>query len=339
MESSYLAGPSLAAATGTRLDSAAKHIQQCRVSQDHMQELVSFDKQADMDELIRNKYRYCVHKDEFVIGLGRSWVSKKKYQNSAYPKVISNLGRLGDITSADGQYNDAIKMVIYLYHNATSLEARDKIIDAFNSSTSDAMDSVLTKVNSSEPYWFVNKNSKDHCYSCKEFIPYMYDYIAVGYANTLGWAHAHSGDTMTSVHIGGLRTVMNGHFEILCGDTIQWYWPFEVQCFTRTGKRKKCNIKKVTGSGVGDNITFVNSSPFDVGDNWTTAPEATTRQNFNNRQYGQKRGVEKLVPLIKSYKQDSEHPRVYDWYRVFGVAISSARPFEAVDIRISRQAL
>jgi hypothetical protein len=52
----------------------------------------------------------------------------------------------------------------------------------------------------------------------------MYDYFTTGFANTLGWAHANSGDTMTSVMIGGLRTVLNGDFEIFAGDIIQFYW-------------------------------------------------------------------------------------------------------------------
>ena len=32
-----------------------------------------------------------------------------------------------------------------------------------------------------------------------------------------------AGDTMVTVMIGGLRTVMNGDFEVFTGDLIQWY--------------------------------------------------------------------------------------------------------------------
>ena len=63
------------------------------------------------------------------------------------------------------------------------------------------------------------------------------------------------------------------------------------------------------------------------------------RRNFYNREYGQAVGSPKTVALIKPYKRDDEQPRLYDWYRVFAVAISSARPREKVDIRISRQSL
>jgi hypothetical protein len=36
---------------------------------------------------------------------------------------------------------------------------------------------------------------------------------------------------------------------------------------------------------------------------------------------------------------DDEQPRLYDWQRVFGIAISSARPNEMVDIKICRQSM
>lgn len=61
--------PSLAQATNTRLDTACRHMQQCRVATDTMMRFVG----NDDEELQRNKYRYCVHKDELVIGVGRPW--------------------------------------------------------------------------------------------------------------------------------------------------------------------------------------------------------------------------------------------------------------------------
>ena len=58
---SYMQTPSLASATSTRVDSACKHIQQCRVSYDHMMDFVETPY-----ELEKNKMQYCVHKDEMV---------------------------------------------------------------------------------------------------------------------------------------------------------------------------------------------------------------------------------------------------------------------------------
>jgi len=65
----------------------------------------------------------------------------------------------------------------------------------------------------------------------------MFEQKAVGYANTLGWAHPNTGDTMSTIMIGGLRTVMNGDFEVYTGDLLMWYWPFELDCFEPDGKR------------------------------------------------------------------------------------------------------
>jgi len=61
--------PSLAQATNTRVDTACRHMQQCRVSTDDMLRFVKNDR----DELERNVFRYCVHKDEIVVGIGRPW--------------------------------------------------------------------------------------------------------------------------------------------------------------------------------------------------------------------------------------------------------------------------
>jgi hypothetical protein len=348
---SYLAGPSLAAATGSRLDSAAKHIQQCRVSQDHMQTLVNWDGGCNPDELSHNKYRYCVHKDELVLGIGRSWANTIRFQNStAYPRVLSNLGRLADKDSTSGKYNNAIKMIIYLYHNACTVNDRDRLVNTFKSLDPEVwMTTFQPHGQPQQTYFDVHDSDPDSDIGCKKMVSLLFDFVTVGYANTLGYAHAHNGDTMTSVHIGGLRTVPNGDFEVFCGDMIQWYWPFERLCFTTHGRRKKALVLNGDGGDGGDGqCMFLNSDPWaapvelDEGGrekNWANKKDAEQRKEFLDRQFGQYKGYEKHIPLIKPYKRDDTHPRIYDWYRVFATAISSARPFEMVDIRISRQAI
>jgi len=333
----YLQGPSLAASTSTRLDSAAKHIQQCRVSQDHMQTLVTFDDQCDADELVRNKYRYCVHKDELVVGIAKNWANSKRFANSAYPRVISNLGRLADYDPTKKEYNEAIKMYIYVYHNAINIDSRDALIKAFSDGSKEKIDEVIKQDPSNPTGYFIVDPQKSDYYLAKRYMDCMFDFVPVGYANTLGWAHAHSGDTMTSVHIGGLRTVQNGHFEVFCGDVLQWYWPFERACFDDHGKRSPLTTLSSQINSDTNVPDFINKDPSTM--KWSNTKDAMERKDFFDRQYGQKKGVEKHVAMIKPYKRDDEHPRIYDWYRVFAVAISSARPFEALDIRISRQAL
>jgi hypothetical protein len=68
-------------------------------------------------------------------------------------------------------------------------------------------------------------------------------------------------------------------------------------------------------------------------------PDAQVREAYYNLSYGQKADKMKIVAKIKPYIPDEDHPRLNDWYRVFGVAIASARPNEMCDIKISRQSM
>ncbi len=100
--------PSLASATSTRVDSACKHMQQCRVSYDHMLDFV-----PNAAELERNKMQYCVHKDEIAVGVARPWKKARVVKGlgvSAYPRIISNLG---NITNAEHELS--LRMIKYLH--------------------------------------------------------------------------------------------------------------------------------------------------------------------------------------------------------------------------------
>ena len=323
--------PSLAQATSTSLDSACKHIQQCRVSQDHM---AKFCVPSDPDELIRNKYRYCVHKDELVLGIGKCWArdnSNKKFQNNAYPRVVSNLGGLADSNGEDD--SDVVKMIRVMYHNATSIPERDWILGALQRGEP----ADFPQAASGDRYLGQPKPGKSDM-PFVDSVKNVYDFITVGYANTLGWAHAHTGDTMTSVMIGGLRTVMNGDFEVFTGDLIQWYWPFERDCFFKNGKRKPRTLTAIGGQ-MRPELQHNPANYAGVTHHWELDKDSKLRKTHFDKQYGDRKGREKVVPLIKPYKRDDEEPRIYDWYRVFAVAICSGRPRERIDIRIARQAL
>jgi hypothetical protein len=322
----FVQTPSLASATSTRVDSACKHIQQCRVSYDHMLDFVE-----NSHELEQNKMQYCVHKDEMVVGVSRPWEVDRvrKLPISAYPRVVSNLG---DITT-HSKYEAPLKMLKYLYHFSTSLQKRKQIIDQMNTSPN--------TVN-------LNPAVGTHYFSdavgarldLRGYLAKMYDFYPVGIANTLGYAHPNSGDTMSSVMIGGLRTVMNGDFEVFAGDQIQWYWTFELNCFREDGSRK--GISDAAG------VIFDGGDPEHdravVGLQAPPHPNSARRQ-YNDLQYGAVNNSKapadkaKHVARIKPYMRDDAQPRLYDWQRVFGIAISSARPNEMVDIKICRQSM
>ena len=318
--------PSLATATSTRVDSGCKHIQQCRVSQDHMQKF-ALDKG---DDLIHNKYGYAVHKDELVLNIRECWYTHDKiYAKNAYPRVVSNLGRLGDKSS--GAPNEAMKFLLHAYHNITSLTQRKNWIQIANTGDGDDVASLVFTDGAGTNYMQFESldTSPKRKYKFQSELSLLHDFTTVGYANTVGFAHAHHGDTMTSVHIGGLRTVMNGDFSVECGDKIQWYWPDEKAYFNSHGERLPITLENVNPTTIGGSfgaLTHKNQG-------------ASDRENFYSLQFGQKKDHAKYVPRIKTYKEDEDAPRIYDSLRVFAVAISSARPHEMFDIMIARQAI
>lgn len=316
--------PSLASATSTRVDSACKHHQQCRVSTDHM---IYYLKDRDAEELKRNKYRYCVHKDELVIGVGRAWDSTtvRRVTNAAYPRVVSNLGMICEL---DGQI--PMKMIKHLYHYARNVKERNHIIEFFRGDKHVKSD-ISTEMFKAIPE---KREGEGHIMGTNDCLNYMYDFYTVGYAQTLGWAHPDTGDTMTTVMIGGMRTVMNGDFEVFSGDVLQWYWCFERDCFDKNGKRLEY---KDDWRG---EVPPLQDPALTPAQQWKLQGKGQLRKDFNDRQYGQvpKAGIPpKVVACIKPYVTDEDNPRIYDWHRVFAVAVSSARPHEMVDIKISRQ--
>jgi hypothetical protein len=334
---SFINTPSLASASSTRVDSACKHIQQCRVSYDHMLDFV-----GSANELERNKLQYCVHKDELAVGVSRPWVKSavRTLPTSAYPRIISNLGNIA--SGGDKDYEWCMKMMKYLYHFSTSLEKRQEIIDQMNNSPQHN----IPPIGVIGPRGFFC-NEQNVNIDMRPFLKKLYDFYPVGFANTLGYAHPSSGDTMSSVMIGGLRTVMNGDFEVFAGDPIQWYWTFEVDCFNSNGKRK--GIVNNAGALVSNVDPSVDYSapgvPAAPGGPPILDPRVGQRRIHNDFQYGispdsyTPANKAKNVARIKPYMPDDAHPRLYDWVRVFAIAISSARPNEMVDIKISKQSL
>lgn len=335
---SFINTPSLASASSTRVDSACKHIQQCRVSYDHMLDFV-----GSASELERNKMQYCVHKDELAVGVSRPWVKStvRKLPTSAYPRIVSTLGNIASGGNRD--YEWCMKMMKYLYHFTTSLEMKADIINHFNPANPTNTLPVTAGV---QPYF---QDEQGNNVDLRPYMHKMYDFYPVGFANTLGYAHPSSGDTMSSVMIGGLRTVMNGDFEVFAGDLIQWYWTFEADCFHADGKRKRIvtpgNLLVTNGDPAIDYGAAPPPAAPVPGGVPNPDPRVRHRRIHNDFQYGispdsySPANKAKNVARIKPYMPDDAQPRLYDWVRVFAIAISSARPNEMVDIKISKQSL
>jgi hypothetical protein len=151
----------------------------------------------------------------------------KRVGTQAYPRVISNLGALND----HEETQKALMMIRFMNAYARTIHERKQIIAFFSTDTyvkpqrkgpGTTMIDMPDTVRAFQPGKLVSAGK--HELGTKQHLGIMYDYFTTGYANTLGWAHANTGDTMTSVMIGGLRTVMNGDFEIFAGDLVQFYW-------------------------------------------------------------------------------------------------------------------
>jgi hypothetical protein len=134
--------------------------------------------------------------------------------------------------------------------------------------------------------------------------------------------------------IGGMRTVLNGAFEVNTGDMIQWYWEIETNCFDAEGRRHDA-IPDLRSQGV---------TAFIEGHNKNLAMDEARRKAFYDRgngayanvKYDAKRDVAYPKP-VKPGRDGKK--RIGDEKRVFGRAMSSARRFEFFDIMICRQSM
>jgi hypothetical protein len=228
-------------------------------------------------------------------------------------------------------------MIRFMNHFARSIQEKKAIVEFFKNDVPARAEYHVTASWQALPdSAMMFRPRPDGKMGTRAYLTMMYDFLPVGYATTLGYAHPNTGDTMTSVLIGGLITVMNGDFEVYPGDLVQFYWRFEKDDFLPDGRRKPYldiwDHEQVRGNVNPAHTTTVLGKRERPGDK-----DSGLRQAYHELSYGQKPDKHKLVAKVKPYFRDDDNPRLYDWVRVFGVAISSARPNDMVDIKISRQ--
>jgi hypothetical protein len=97
-------------------------------------------------------------------------------------------------------------------------------------------------------------------------------------------------------------------------------------------------VWRVVENGV-QGTTKRNAAGQAIDPSWTRPRDAQIRQAHFELGYGQRADKIKVVAKVKPYFRDDKNPRLMDWYRVFGVAIASARPNEMCDIKIGRQSM
>lgn len=338
---------SLASATNTRVDSASKHIIPCKVNTDYMASLINNSVENAMMELQQNKMKYCMHKDDVVIGLGKPLygTSMNKSSKRAYPSVIVTLAGMQKgarrfmalqnfMVRHYGDLDKSKKIFVDVLMQRHGDSAEDKrVYETIVGKNMDQRDTIIHQVNNMLEMYFAG--------------------ISLG----LAYAHPHSGDTVASVMIGGLRTVLNGHFQIHTNDLLCFYWDDELDLFEENGGRKDRSLfedgddHKTTQKFL--NYIFNDKCP---GITLTMTKAMKERQAFYAMGQGAypkdpdgqgpfkgKTGVAKIKPYIVSKYPDplTGAPQHFpmDKCRIFGKAIGNAEPFQMVDIMLSRQAI
>jgi len=289
--------------TNTLIETGARHMQQCRTNQDVLAAMC-----GSAASLADNDDAYCMGKDELAVTCGAQLFGNvaKTATKYAYPNVVTTLGSLTD---------QERWMMAQYYHTMGWLTPEDLkkeiVSGSFDPDEIKKFDTERTK-------------------QFRHFMP-------VGYSVGHACAHSRNGDTVASVQIGGLRTVLNGGFYVSTGDLIQMYIP-EVEAAFFNGGGGRLQV---------DSASFAAKAPtFD-----TPAARTQTeklRQNFYTRGQGtpgapgSSKRLKTCMFSVKPYLE-SQNDGWIDYYgdkmRVFARAVSSARPWEPLDIMIARQSM
>ena len=109
--------PSLAASTGTRVDSAAKHNMACKVDTNLVKSWL--EPGGDLDKRLHTeRMRFAVQKDELVMNVSHRMFQPSAY--NAYPAILSNLAEM---------HADVKSVLWYLYSQPDATKFRDVVAD------------------------------------------------------------------------------------------------------------------------------------------------------------------------------------------------------------------
>ena len=132
----------------------------------------------------------------------------------------------------------------------------------------------------------------------------------------------------------------NGAFPVDPGDIIQWYWEAETNCFDGEGRR----FEPIEDQRSDSVTTFLQVHQKNLTLDSARRKAFYERGNgvFTDSQAGGsvKHNAKREIAYPKALKPRRNGTKVIgDCMRIFGKAISGARPFEAFDILIGRQSM
>ena len=314
--------PGIAGATGTRVDSASKHIMACKVHSAMLSTWCENPQNAN-NHMHIHKHKYCMTRDELVLNVGMPLNPGGNMIKAgmAYPAVVTTLGDMTEYAQA---------WLRGLYHDSNSGKKfiqlkEDMNVDNING-TSALAESAKKKV--------------------KMQLLNMPFFTAQGYSLGIAYASALTGDTVASVLIGGMCTVMNGGFECKAGQMLQWYFDFERRCFYDENE-----------SGRGGNVLAGTRRPPTntakelenaMKTNDDTDSEKLRKKYIVDRQngamdaypHGGKGDFKSLKAYPKPYMLAADGTDHYgDKIRIFAKCINGARKHEMMDIMLMTQSL
>jgi hypothetical protein len=296
---------------------------QCRV---HKNRLLDWTpSRCDNSLLIQHKHKYCLARDELAIEVSQVMDAGSDHlarRCQPYPMVIS---------SFTGLCAEANLVYACLMHTTTP----------FSSHLSEIFDIIKGQT--------FRGNLSLTAYHQIKTLPY---FRTMGYSVGTAYAHENSGDTIASVMIGGISTVLNGAYQLHTGDKVMWYLTTgEKEMFAQDGRRvyvpdnpmaldEDGNIPPFSYKDVEKFVNDIKAASVRSNGNGNKRKLDDTKSRFQQNLIGVDLGNDSAkneIALIKPFYHRNASDGDYE--RVFATCISPAGPFEMVDIMISRQSL
>ena len=187
-----MAAASLGSATGSRVDSAAKHTMACKVDTRYFKGTI--ENFEDCDNVLKgSRDKYAMQKDEIVMNTSKRLHAASGH--TAYPLVITTLG---DLNQSITRY----LREIYGSPSATQFIER---------SSKDFKDRFARDI---APERTADKKVFEVVAAA------MPEFRCQGVALGQAFSSHLTGDTGATVLVGGMMTVMNGHFEMFTGTCV-----------------------------------------------------------------------------------------------------------------------
>jgi hypothetical protein len=172
-----------------------------------MSSMMSGSTDDNIRDLQLQKMKFCMHKDDLAIGLGRPMYgnSSNMCNKKAYPSVISTLS---GTDKAVQRWIAVHNFMVQNYDETTSI--KEQFVQCLQDKLPPG--ALIDMRSAHDKYQSVAMAQKK---KLERKINNMLEFYFVGVSLGLAYAHPHSGDTVASVMVGGLKTVLNGGFQVL----------------------------------------------------------------------------------------------------------------------------